>query len=199
MNRTIFLIHLLLICTANINGQHQEFSGSGDDVIIIEKPQENVPALLYVEGNKSQRHFSITAYDSDRNLVGLLVNTLKTYSGIVGLDLPSQTETRMLEISAVGPWLIHLYPIEKATVIEIGETLTAKGDNVLRISGDAITATIIGNASQSHFSVTAYDESGSLKGLMVNTINEYSGKVLVPDNAAILEIRAVGNWEVTLE
>ena len=56
------------------NGLHQEFSDADDGAIVTEKPKENAPALLYIEDNVEERYFSVTAYDSDRNLVGLLVN-----------------------------------------------------------------------------------------------------------------------------
>ena len=78
------------------------FTGSGDDIILIEKELPDLPYILLVLGNASERHFSIVSYDENANYLDLLVNTSNYYFGVVPIDLPVGSITRMLEISAVG-------------------------------------------------------------------------------------------------
>jgi len=199
--KKIFLISLILCLFIYFNAfsQHKEYEGNGDDIITLEKPDENLPALLVVNGNRSERHFSITGYDGNRNRTNLLVNTTDSYSGIVAVDLPPRTDTKLLEISASGPWIVHVYSIGAAPKISVGEEFEDKGDNVLWVEGDASIATVSGNSSQRHFSITAYDGSGNRSGLLVNTTDRYSGRVMIPNNTLLLEVNATGEWTIKLE
>ncbi len=200
MNKRLFIALFVLIFATNLAySQHREYEGNGDDIISIEKPNDDLPALLVVNGNRSARHFSITGYDANRNRTSLLVNTTESYSGIVALDLPARTNTKFLEISASGSWIVHLYSIGAAPKIAVGEDFSDKGDNVLWVEGDASIASISGNSTQRHFSVTAYDGNGNRSGLLVNTTDRYSGRVMVPNNTLLLEVNAVGDWSITLE
>ena len=151
--KKISLISLILSLFISFNAfsQHKKYEGNGDDIITLEKPDEDLPALLVVNGNRSERHFSITGYDGNRNRTGLLVNTTDSYSGIVAVDLPPRTDTKLLEISANGSWIVQVYSIGAAPKISVGEDFEDEGDNVLWIKGDASIATVSGNSSQRHW------------------------------------------------
>ncbi len=179
--------------------QHREYEGRGDDIIAIDKPNDNLPALLVIVGNRTEKHFAITGYDENRNRTGLLVNTTDRYSGIVALDLPPRTNTQFLEVSATGTWKMHIYSIGAANKISLGDIYEDKGDNVLWVEGDASIATITGNALQRHFAITAYDGNGNRNGLLVNTTDRYSGRVMVPRNTLLLEVTATGDWTIRLD
>lgn len=200
MKKIIFISFIIsLSITINAYSQHKEYKGSGDDIITLDKPDDGLPALLVISGNRSERHFSITGYDGNRNRTGLLVNTSDVYSGIVPVDLPPRTDTKLLEISANGPWIVQVYAIGAASKSSVGEEFQSKGDDVLWIEGDASIATVSGNSSQRHFSITAYDGSGNRSGLLVNTSDRYSGRVMVPNNTLLLEVNATGDWTIKLE
>ena len=176
-----------------------EYTGAGDDVIIIQKPTEDMPAILMISGNYNKRHFSITSYDKNNSYIELIVNTTEQYTGLVPIDLPNNTITKFLEISANGSWKIQVFPIGACPRIKIGEPFSGKGDYLLWVEGSASLASISGNSSKRHFSVIAYDGYGGYNGLMVNTTESYTGKVRVPKNTLLLKISAIGDWSITLQ
>lgn len=63
MKKFILITLLLgLFITTNSYSQHKEYEGNGDDIITLDKPDDGLPALLVVNGNLSERHFSITGF-----------------------------------------------------------------------------------------------------------------------------------------
>ncbi|HBZ39566.1 MAG TPA: hypothetical protein DF712_19755 [Balneola sp.] len=203
MKQSFLLFLFLTICISftseTAEAQFKEYTGSGDDILVIEKPDEDMPALLVINGNRGSNHFSVTSFDASRDRIDLLVNTTEPYSGIVAVDLPVGTNTKMLEISASGSWAINVYPIGAAHKISTDNPKSDSGDNILWIEGDASIATISGNSNSSHFSVTAYDGSGRRNGLLVNTTDRYNGKVMIPKGTLLLQVTASGNWSVKLQ
>lgn len=196
----IFLIVLgISLSSQSTKAQFKEYRGIGDDILIIEKPDEDLPTLLVINGNKGSSHFSITSYDAARNYVDLLVNTSEPYTGIVAIDLPVGTNTKMLEISATGSWAVNVYSIGAAPKISTDSPKSDSGDNILWIEGDASIATISGNSDSSHFSVVAYDGAGNYGDLLVNTSDAYRGKVMIPKGTLLLQINATGNWTINLQ
>lgn len=168
------------------------YTGSGDDVIKIEKPEDEL-LLLYIKGNSSSRHFAVLGYDGNNNRTNLYVNTTDPYEGIT-LD-PDGT-TSMLEISATGSWTIEARSVRSARVIEAPGKISGVGDEVILVIGTASTASFKGNPSARHFAVRGYNPSPDL---LVNTTDIYEGTVLVRKGTYILEIIAVGAWELDLE
>ena len=75
-------------------------SDTGDALLWIEGDGN----VLSINGNSSERHFAITAYDKYGNYNGLLVNTTDRYSGRVRLP----KDSLILQVSAVGNWSIGL-------------------------------------------------------------------------------------------
>lgn len=195
---TLLLILLFLVPFLT-HAQFAEHLGTGDDIIILEKPNPNLPALLLISGNKALAHFAVKGFDENRNSTGLLVNTTSYYSGIVPIDLPTgKTKTKFLQISAEGAWIIDVFSIAAAISINLNENFQGEGDNVLWIEGEATIAEIVGNQTNDHFAIVAYSRSGQSNGLMVNTTSRYAGKVFVPKNTMLLKITAVGPWSVKL-
>jgi hypothetical protein len=188
-----------LVFNSNVWAQaHATYSGTGDDVVEISKPDEELPALLVVTGNRKGRHFAVVARDDAGTRIGALVNTTEPYDGIVPIDLPPRTNTTLLEISATGSWSIQLYSIGAAQKAEVPGTFEGEGDNVLWIEGEPSRAKIQGNTASRHFAVTAYDGNGNRLGAKVNTADPYSGSVIIPSETLLLQINAVGKWSVGL-
>ncbi len=193
----IFLMGIVSV-TPSI-AQFKTYKGTGDDILIVEKPEEGMPALLVIKGNSASSHFSITSFDASRDMLDLLVNTTEFYSGIVAVDLPVGTETTMLEVTATGSWSVEVYSIGASPKISKIKPKSDSGDNVLWIEGDASIAIITGNSKASHFAVEAYDSNGRYSDLLVNTTERYSGKVLIPKNTLLLKITATGSWSIELK
>ena len=168
------------------------YSGTGDDVIIIEKPEEG-PVVLYVKANSEGRHFSITGYDDNDNRTNLFVNTTDPYEGIT---LDASGTTALLEISGQGAWEIESRSMRSLRVLDAPGTIEGSGDDLVQVAGNSSLAAIKGNAEGRHFSVKGYNPSPSL---MVNTTDSYEGTVRVAKDTFLLEITAVGDWSVNME
>lgn len=166
------------------------YSGSGDDVIAIE-PYEDL-YVFRIEGNSGANHFAVTCYDENGEYLELLVNTTAPYSGVV-VD-PSQT-TAMMEVKATGPWSITVDSIYSTPSVFPGETFSGTGDAIFITDGQAKTADISGNYGENHFAVIAYSDYSEL---LVNTTDPYNGTVMLPQNAGIYEVKATGDWIITL-
>lgn len=82
--RTIILavaVCVSLVFSSNVWAQaHATYSGTGDDVVKISKPEQDLPALLVISGNQDSRHFAVIARDDSGNRVGALVNTTEPYA-----------------------------------------------------------------------------------------------------------------------
>lgn len=178
---------------------HETYSGTGDDVVEISKPDKGLPALLVVSGNRASRFFAVVTRDGSGNRIGALVNTTDPYDGIVPIDLPPRTNTSLLEISASGRWNLQVWSIGAAQRVEVPGTFEGEGDNVLWIEGEPSRARIQGNAASRYFAVIAYDGSGNRLGAKVNTTDPYSGTVFMPDETLLLQVTAVGGWSVNLK
>lgn len=182
-----------------LHAQDESYSGTGDDVVRIDKPKADRPALLVIDGNREGRHFSVIGYTANRERTGVLVNTTDSYSGIVPLDLPPTENTAFLEVSASGSWAIDLYPIGAAQTVDVPGSFDGEGDRVLWVEGEPSTAEIRGNQNQRHFSVIAYDQYGNRQKVLVNTTDPYDGTVLMPRDVLLLEVSASGSWTIRLE
>lgn len=100
------------------------------------------------------------------------------------------------EIKATGDWTIQIIPLLQIAKYDGETTITGEGDSVFAMLGVKRTATIEANAGGNHFAVISYGDS---KELLVNTTDPYSGKVFVPGDAIIFEIKAEGEWSITFE
>jgi len=181
---------------ASHNGapHHAKFTGNGDDVINLSKPQKDGPAILLISANRSERHFSIKGFSSSGKRTGLLVNTAKEYDGTVLVDILARENTSQLEIKAVGAWVIYVYDIKYARKYKTPGDIEGDGDDVIIVLGSAKIMEVNGNADSRHFSIKGYSKKG--RHLLVNAAQPYSGKARVPINTFLLEINAKGRWRL---
>ena len=135
MKKISLLTLSLFLFATTLLAQHATYSGNGDDVITLDKPDSNMPALLQIWGNSSHRHFAVKGYDSSGNQTELLVNTTKDYKGFVPVDLGTNSQTTRLEISASGTWSIDVYSIGSAQTMDVPGSCTGHGDDVLWVEG----------------------------------------------------------------
>lgn len=178
-------------------------SGKGDSIKRFDGVGE--PAIAHIKGNSSSRHFSVVNYDTNQNYLDLLVNTTETYDGIVLLD----SETTEFEISATGSWQIEIRPLVTARSVGVNDSIqitdynckiSGRNDEVIIVvsNQDSTLVSVTGNKGGRYFGVTGYGDTGW--NLMVNTTDPYEGTVRLPKgNFVVLEIIAIGNWEIEFE
>lgn len=174
-------------------GYQYRYSGTGDDYFKIEKPEDGF-GIMKIAGNfGGEGHFSVWGYNEKGNRTELFVNTTDIYEGTIPLDLEDYN-TRYLEVSSKGKWLIYIIPIGGATFIDVPSRLEGKGDDVIVLRNNAAVATISGNREGKHFAVKGHFGPH----LMVNTTSPYEGTVKVPSDTRILEITATGVWVIDI-
>jgi hypothetical protein len=170
-------------------------TGTGDSVVDFDNPFS--VAIVHVTGNAASRYFGVTTYDANGNQIDLLVNTTDPYDGVRPLDFRDDEHTTRFEVSADGDWVIEIKHLFEARKLDVPGTITGSGDDVFLLLGAAPdTATIIGNAEGRYFGVFAYGEEIDL---LVNTTDPYEGTVIVDPNTLVIEVKAEGEWEITVE
>jgi hypothetical protein len=172
------------------------YSGSGDDIIDVEKP----PGLTiaHITGNAASRHFAVTSLDSEGNAIELLANTTEPYDGTRPLDFMDGQNTTRFEVAATGDWTIEILPLPMADVIDVPGSFAGNGDRVLILgAGVPDTAHIVGNAAGRHFAVLGYGPS--FPDLLVNTTEPYDGRVIVRGDTLVLEVVAADEWTIDFE
>lgn len=160
------------------------YSGSGDDVI-TGVTIEFLSKLRFVSNN--DRHKSITSHYTDGK--DLLVNTVGPYDGFT-LLWPGQEYT--LEINANGDWTIEIFNLGSSST----DTFTGYGDFVTPIftaSSDIYEITAEG---ERHFAILGYSDHG--RDLLVNTTDDYSGKVMfkTKGQVCLFEITGEREWSI---
>lgn len=165
--------------------------GSGDDIVdLAVKPAR----LAHITGNAASRFFAVVPYSGSKR-GSSLVNTTDAYDGIVPLDFLKDEKTDSFEVSATGAWRIEILPLSAAR--STSDKITGTGDEVVRITGTHSTARIIGNAASRYFGVRPYGGSSTIS--MVNTTDAYDGRVRIPSGTTYLEVKAEGEWQISLE
>jgi hypothetical protein len=173
------------------------YSGTGADVVTIEKPGNADDAVLvFVRGNAAGRYFGVTSHGADGSQNDLLVNTTDPYEGVVLMDIRQGQVSTRLQVTADGEWYIELRPLVMARRVDVPGTIEGSGDDVFVVIGDPDTAQISGNQADRYFGVVAY---GNRSHLLVNTTDPYDGRVIVPRDVVLVEVTAVGTWVITFE
>jgi hypothetical protein len=153
------------------------FSGSGDDVVPVSKGVG--PVVAHITGNASAAYFGVTGYNSQQQMLDLLVNETDPYDGIRPVDFDVGDQTTVFEVKATGAWTIELRSPGSIRSLNYGDSISGSGDEVVRLLG-----------------VIGYGDSWDL---LVNETDEYDGRVLVEPGVIVLDIRATGPWSITSE
>lgn len=172
------------------------YTGSGDDVVNIEKPGGSDAVLVYVRGNAAGRYFGVASFDAQGSQVDLLVNTTDPYEGIVLMDIRQNDRSTRLQITAEGEWHIELRPLATARRVVVPGSIEGTGDDVFIVDGTPDIAQITGNAAGRHMGIWGY---GSRAHLLVNTTDPYDGRVIIAQDVVLIEVSAIGPWSITFE
>jgi uncharacterized protein DUF2510 len=164
------------------------YSGQGDRLVKIRKPDRGGPALLSVRGTGSSSNFVVTSLDSLLHEVDLLVNVIGSYSGTVLMDAQDGQDTARLKIEYPGTWTVVLRPIDAAP--EFISQPAGKGDRVFKYLGEAQGLKVT-NRGSGNFIVETYGDEGDL---LVNEIGNYSGEVVLGAGPELIQIQSDGHW-----
>lgn len=168
-------------------------SGRGDDVVSMNK--WSGAAIVRIT-NFGTRYFGVMNYDTAGNRVDLLVNTSGQYQGTVLIDKNAgRPSTARFEVNSDGAWRIEVLPLSSATKLVVPGTIDDKGDDVILLTGakpDLMTATQSGSR---YFGIQGY---GARTSLLVNTSGPYRGTVPLDPTTLVLEVNAVGPWQLTI-
>lgn len=170
----------------------EPLSGHGDAVIQVDEDDDFW--FLQVEGNKKSRHFAVKGYDKNQNSTELFVNTTEPYSGIT---VDPYIDTYVLAVTAEDEWTVDLLSDLEISVAKKGETFSGNGDNVFLYFDESKTALVYGNKDENHFSVKSYGKTSD--ELLVNTTEQYDGKVLLKGDPFMFVVNAEGSWGITLD
>ncbi len=178
-----------------------DFVGSGDSVLDVNK--WSGPAILRLSHN-GQHNFIVENFDVNNNGLGLLVNEIGNYAGIIPLDFGyfgTNADTKRITVDADGVWEIHVLPLSSAQIVPVPGVVAGEGENVLLLDG-ATPDTIIFDASQAAHNVVleAYSHEPSIQylDLLVNEIGAYTGTLLAPSGATVLVVKADGPWRLEI-
>jgi hypothetical protein len=181
------------------------YSGSGDDVLDILKPQG--PALVWIRGNAGSDYFGVTSYGpgsgGQYTYYELLANETDPYEGIRLIDYyqgysENPPQTTRIQVKAEGAWQIEIRSLSTARIVGTPGTIQGTGDDVIRVSGSPGEAHIVGNAASRYFGVTAYYGPTSLYDLLVNDTDPYEGTVMFSKaNVQLLEVQAADSWSIS--
>ena len=169
--------------------------GSGDDVVNLNKWPGL--AILHIVGPSSYANFAVWTVDEAGNQTDLLVNTIGAFEGYKLIDLNEGENTYQLQVSATGKWTVEILPLSAKYmhILQLPGQYNGNGPDVVFLSGNPDLATF-SYAGNGNFAVWSDGQSG--RDLLVNEIGTYSGTVLVPPDAAILEIDADVKWSASV-
>ena len=168
--------------------------GKGAKVPRITKPI-GVAALVTLK-YAGRDNFVVWAIAQDGSRSNLLVNTIGRYQGTVLLDETGHSVA--LSVDTTGSWTGTIAPLSQADRWSGTDITTGSGDNVLMLSSETIglKTMLIESRGNGNFVVWAYSVDGQ-RDLLVNTIGDYSGEVLLPDQTYIIAIQSESNWGIS--
>ena len=171
--------------------------GTGDDVVLLDKGIPPVAAMDVV-GNSASRYFGVRPILSSGNSGSSLVNTTDVFDGTVLLLGSGSDEIVGFEVSANGAWRFSIHSISDVPKLDKGQTYSGNGDGLVRLdeTQGLTTISVIGNSEGRYFGVRPH---GSSSFSVVNTTDPYDGRVRLEPGTLLLEVTAIGDWNITLE
>jgi putative cell wall-binding protein len=171
------------------------FTGQGDDVVDVRKPEPNAPAVVEVQID-STSNAAVWSLDADLERTDLLVNEIGDYRGTVLLDVFTLEPARYLDVTATGSWSIRVRSLDAALDFDRGAS--GSGDSVLQYVGPARTMRLT-HDGDSNFAIWHHRDLTSEfpdSELVVNEIGGYDGRQAFPAGPAIIEVQADGDWAI---
>lgn len=170
--------------------QPVRISGSGDDMIEIPSSTLSLLTITYT----GPSNFAVKSLTESLDSIDLIVNTIGDYHGTQLMLTKNNKNPYYLEINSSGNWDIDFQPIESASFIENGATLS--GDDVVFLPPQDAKKLNITYSGEHNFVVRGVSLSTGRIDLLVNEIGSYSGSV--PNKSyAMLLVESSGDWSVS--
>ena len=167
------------------------YEGFGSQLLAVELPVPGAPALASITYSSQEdwRHFSLWAFDDEYRQLGLLVNTLGSFSGTAALDLAEgDPVTSYLGVDAAGAWTIRIDPVSSARRVS-GE-VRGSGPDTFLYTGDT-SVTLVANQSSGRFALRSVD--GRSPELLVDQIGMFESEIVLPGDRLVV-VQAQGAW-----
>lgn len=173
-------------------------TGSGDDLVSINKSDTAAVIDIKYTGDGN---FAVQTYDKNNEQIELLVNTIGSYSGRLLMDIRDTDHTERIQVESEGKWDMTITPLESANIKIIGlpGIYSSSGDNIFMFSpGNVDYARIDAPQSKGNFAVYVWSE-GQGRDLIVNEIGAFTGKIILPRDAFLIEVFAEGPWSIEVQ
>jgi hypothetical protein len=148
-------------------------------------------------------NFIVSTFNANGELINVLVNTIGGYSGVRPFNWADEEKAEQIQIQTYfgGNWTIIFSPIYSEDIhsLTVPGTYKATGDDVVRILGNASTASFIVNQGEENFFVSAHENDGNTLEYLVNEIGPYRGTVMIPPGTSFLVVEASGEWQVDVK
>jgi hypothetical protein len=157
----------------------------------ITKPGGATTVVATITGGAAGHFFGVSGVDGSKEI---LVGTQGVYRGSTLLDEDGGTTTA-LHVFSRGPWTITLSDPRSAPLFT--GSFSGSGDTVGVYEGPGGTATVTGGTAGARFQITAYG-AGGLVGTLFSGIDGGSHPFHWPGGVALIKVRTVGPWSVSI-
>ncbi len=168
-------------------------SGSGDDVVDIEKEEGPAVAMITNITHQDESDFIVRSYGSDGEEIGLLVNAMGSYQVARPLDVTEGECTTRLKIESSGEWLIQIWPLPDFRTVEAPGTIEGRGDEYVLLKGDPDLLKIDATKAEGKFVLWRFG-----RGIhrVVDEPAPYKVSVIAGKDTFLLYIEAEGEWSI---
>jgi hypothetical protein len=167
-------------------------SGHGDGVVKVPSSLGGNPMLLVATQNGSS-NFIVEGLDANNTTTAILVNEIGSVSVTRPYNFQGSTGSVNFKITADGSWTLAFNDLSTARTF--GSTISGKGDGVVEYTGGVGIGTFT-NQGSSNFIVEEYSPSGSLLGIDVNEIGNWSGTGTISSGPVFLNVQSDGTWSI---
>lgn len=170
-------------------------SGSGDSNVEVDKFFG--PAIVHITSSGS---ISVRNYTADDQLLGLIVNSLKSYEGNLPIDFDDR-QTARFDITTGGAWTIEILSLTEADSLEVPGEFQGRGDNVIVLTGETPNVATISDTSGAGFLVYGWDGKASEKLVQAVIDPITNAEVVVSPGTIMLIIYAhpTDNWTIIMD
>jgi hypothetical protein len=170
------------------------FSGGGGTsgvTVPITKPAGATTVVATITGGAAGSFFGVSGVDGSKEV---LVGARGLYRGSTLLD-EDGGKTTVLHVFSRGPWTIALSDPRSAPLFT--GSFSGSGDAVGVYQGNGGTATVTGGTAGARFQIAAYG-AGGLAGTLFSGTDGGSHPVRWPGGVALIKVRAVGPWSISI-